>query len=489
MSRPVPCFDSPDDKAVTIVGVEARDSGLALLDLSGWIRRQEWLRSIYRHLPTAWRMGVSQALARRAGQRLRFKRTSQWALGMRQPAYIKAGAAAPDTFGTGVGVNIFAYARGQFGLAESARLYARALLEAGFPVSVYDIALDMAHSMGDTSLDPYIGTDTPYGINLVFVNPDYMDAAIASIGRERLGNRYTIGCWFWELETFPQEWLSSLADVDEVLVSSDFVREVVAQVTDKPVLRVPLPVSEAPDSGLIRADFGLRNDAFVFLNSFDFNSFLERKNPLAVIRAFRTAFADGRKDVQLLIKTSNGHRHPERLRELLHATIGDKRIVVRDEVIDRCHVQALQRCADAYVSLHRSEGFGLGLAECMRLGKPVIATAWSGNMEFMTSENSCLVDYDLVAVGKGEYLHHEGQRWAQPNVEQAAAYMSRLVDDPEYAVARGKRAAADIREQLSPGAVAAQIIRRLVELSSAAAGSVESNNQISDVNPMNKGVL
>lgn len=480
------CNDLHAGNAVSIGGKQKPGPGLALLNLSAWIRRQEWLRTIYRRLPMAWRMGVSQALARRAGERVRFTRTSRWALAAPLPALAQPVAPADVRFGAAAGVNIFAYARGQFGLAESARLYARALLGAGYPVAVYDIALDMAHSMGDTSLEQHIGTDTPYGINLVFVNPDYMDAAIATIGRERLGNRYTIGCWFWELETFPREWLAALAEVDEVMVSSAFIHEVVGRATDKPLLHVPLPVLEMPDSGLTRSDFGLRDDAFLFLNSFDFNSFQARKNPLATIRAFRNAFDDGRRDVQLLIKSSNGHRHPDRLRELLDAAGGDERILVRDDVIDRAHVQALQRCADAYISLHRSEGFGLGLAECMRLGKPVIATAWSGNMEFMTPENSCLVDYEMVGVSEGEYLYHEGQRWAQPNVEHAAAYMRRLVDEPGYAAGIGRQASSDILEKLSSQAVAGKLIQRLAQIASAASAP-NASGRGADADPINEG--
>lgn len=436
--------------------------GLALLNVSAWIRRQEWLRAIYRNFPSSWRLRVSEALARRAGERLRFKRNSRWEgrQGQSDAAAPRA-AVIPGSFGPAAGVNVFAYARGQFGLAESARLYTRALLDAGYPVALYDLVLDLAHSMGDSSLAHHIGTQTPFGVNLVFVNPDHLDQAIAKIGPERLTGRYTIGCWFWELDTFPAEWEPAFADVDEVLVSSGFVRDVVARATHKPVLHVPLPVVESPDSGLTRADFGLDDKAFVFLASFDFNSFFRRKNPIGAIHAFRKAFADGPANVQLLIKSSNGHRHPDLLRELLDTAAGDPRILVRDDVIDRPHVAALQRCADAYVSLHRSEGFGLGMAECMRLGKPVVATAWSGNLEFMTAANSCLVDYSLVEVEPGDYLHHAGQHWAEPDVEQAARYMRRLVDDPDYGIALGRQAAADVRDHLSASAVAQALIHRL----------------------------
>lgn len=449
---------------------------MALLNLSAWIRRQNWLRAIYRHFPAGLRMGISQALAQRAGEKVKFKRSSRWNLARQQASWQPALGGKIPGLSHNAGVNVFAYIRGQFGLAESARLYTRSLLEAGYPVAVHDIALDIAHSMGDTSLDAHIGSDTPYDINLVFVNPDYLEVARATIGLERLENRHTIGCWFWELENFPEEWLPALADVDEIMVSSTFVGELVRRVTDKPILHVPLPVLEMPDSGLTRADFGLREGAYVFLTSFDFNSYQVRKNPVAVIDAFRRAFAGDRDDVQLLVKSSNGHRHPERLRELLNAVAGDARILVRDEVIEREHVQALQRCADAYVSLHRAEGFGLGMAECMRLGKPVIATGWSGNMEFMTPENSCLVGYELVPVREGEYMFHEGQRWAEPDVDQAAGYMRRLLDEPAFGAQIGRRAAADVRESLSAIAVAESLSRRLEEISSMRQELHEANS-------------
>ena len=415
---------------------------------------------------------MSEMLAERARAQLRFHRTSSWKRHGQQREWVAPGPRAE--YAHAVGVNIFAYARGQFGLAEGARLYARALLAEGYPVAIHNIAIDMPHGMDDSSLDAHIGEETPYGVNLIFVNPDYLDEAIAIIGRERLGDRYLIACWFWELEVFPEAWLPALSLVDEVMVSTSFIEKAIGRVTDKPVWQVPLPVGEANDSGLVRADFGLDDDAFIFLSSFDFNSFLTRKNPLAVISAFQLAFADGRPDVRLLIKTSNGHRHPSKLQELLAAASMDRRIIIRDEVIDRSHVQALQRCVNAYISLHRAEGFGLGLAECMRLGKPVIATAWSGNMDFMTRDNSCLVDYNLVPLREGEYLHCEGQRWAEPNVAHAAEQMRRIVDDGDFAARIGAHAALDVRNRLSLQVTARQIIQHLEALSSAGTTATEA---------------
>jgi glycosyltransferase involved in cell wall biosynthesis len=452
---------------VSTVNKQRRATGIAFLNLSAWIRRQPWLRAVYRHFPEALRSRTSEALAARTSEQLKFKRTASWERESRSPAAVAM--PCQGVHASGVGVNIFAYARGQFGLAEGARLYARALLEEGYPLAIHDIDIDVPHSMDDCSLDSHVGGETPHDVNLIFVNPDYLEQATASIGRDRLGDRYTIACWFWELEKFPDEWLHALHRVDEVMVSTNFIRDAVARVTDKPVWSVPLPVNQSPDSGLARADFGLEEGDFIFLCSFDFNSYLERKNPRAAIEAFRRAFADRRPNVKLLIKSSNGHRHSEKLRALLNAAGADERIIVRDEVLDRDDLGALQRCADAYVSLHRAEGFGLGLAECMRLGKPVIATAWSGNMEFMTPDNSCLVDYRLVPVGEGEYPHHAGQRWAEPNVDHAAELMLRLVEDAGFAASIGARAAQDIRVRLSPHTAAREIIRRIESRPSLAA--------------------
>jgi glycosyltransferase involved in cell wall biosynthesis len=202
----------------------------------------------------------------------------------------------------------------------------------------------------------------------------------------------------------------------------------------------------------------------VFLTSFDFHSWVERKNPFAAIEAFRLAFPEQSTPVRLLVKTSNGAHYPEMLARLLELAQADPRILVREGILERPHLRSLQRCCDAYVSLHRSEGFGLGLAECMALGKPVIATAWSGNCDFMSADNSCLVSYELIEVGRGEYLHGSGQRWASPNIAEAASYMRRLFEDRAFASAVGECAAVDIARKLSSAGIAAALIARFEQI-------------------------
>ncbi|CBA17188.1 glycosyltransferase family 4 protein [Xanthomonas albilineans] len=440
--------------------------GLFLLNLSAWIRQRSGLGVLYRKLPLSWRVGAARLLSASSAESVRFARTPAWDRPL--PSAV-AGPVAPMQATVGPGVNILGYVRGQFGLGESLRMYARALIEAGVPVRLFDIDLGLPHGWDDHSLDAWIGDDLPYAVSIIFVNPDYLKSALELVGVERLAGKHLIACWFWELERVPSAWLPAIALVDEIMVSTRFIENAFSMVTDKPILRVPQPLSAIGDSGLQRADFGLEEDKFIFLITFDFNSWVERKNPYAAIAAFKRAFPKGRDDVRLLVKSSNGHRYQDWFRRLLNEVATDPRIVVRDEVIDRAHVHALQRCCDAYVSLHRAEGFGLGLAECMAMGKPVIATAWSGNLDFMETGNAMLVGYRLVPVREGEYPHEHGDVWAEPNVEEAAAFMQMLADDPVRAQKLGQRAAESVGTLLSPQHAARAIDVRLRQLTASPA--------------------
>lgn len=431
-----------------------------------WVNRQPWLKAVGRYVPSSLRDRVTGRLMTPPEPiYCRFQNEASWAVRRRPvPDATVRVFGHPELSWQGHGVNFFAYLRGQFGLAECARLYARALLGAKYPTALVDVDIVLPHARDDRSLEGYIAEDAPHRVHLIFINPDVLDDALEYIGRARLEGGYVIACWFWELENIPETWLPALEVVDEILVASQYVGDALARVTRKPILCVPLPLSEVGDSGLQRSDFDIREDAFVFLTSFDFSSYLHRKNPFAVIRAFQQAFPPERKDVQLLIKTSNGFRCPDHLQELLNACGDDPRILVRDQVLDRPDVHALQRCVDVYVSLHRAEGFGLGLAECMALGKPVIGTAWSGNMEFMDTSNSALVGYTLVPVAPGEYAHSEGQRWADADVTESAGWMRRFADDPASARAMGERARVSVMGKLSPERAAAALIRRIEDI-------------------------
>jgi len=360
----------------------------------------------------------------------------------------------------GPGVNLYGYIHGQFGLGQTARMYARALLNAGYPVAVNDAGIAIAHSCDDRSLASQMGRGAPYPYSLVFVNPDLFAELAPRLPRDA----YTIGFWFWELDTVPEAWLPTLQYVDEVWVSTRFVEDAFKRATSKPVIRIPHPIVPQMGAALPRSSFGLDDDAFVFLCSFDFNSSVHRKNPWAVMAAFRAAFDGTPDNVQLVMKCSNGFRHPQLLRDLLQQAAGDRRILVRDQVLDDAQLHALQETANAYVSLHRAEGLGLGLAESMARGKPVIATAWSGNLEFMNDGNSCLVPFRSVPIGAGEYPFANGGSWAEADVHAAAAWMLRLAREPDLVERIGRQAQQEILETMSLQAAAVAMQARLQTL-------------------------
>lgn len=365
----------------------------------------------------------------------------------------------PTDPGLGPGVNLYGYLRGAFGLGQSARMYARALLAAGYPLALLDAPVAIPHARDDHSLEGRIGEHAPHAINLAFVNPDHYPELRPAL---RPG-AYNIGFWFWELESVPEAWRPTIAQVDEIWVASGFVEQAFRRVTDKPVVRIPHPVSVRPATGRVRRAFDLDEDAFVFLCTFDFYSGMDRKNPLAVVEAFVAAFGGRPGKVQLMLKTSNGHRHPDALRELRRAARRDARILVRDQVLGSVQLDALQETADAYVSLHRAEGLGLGMAESMARAKPVVGTAWSGNLEFMSAANSCLVDYRRVPVA-GRYPQADAGCWAEAEVADAASWMRRLVDEPGLAARIGVAARSDIQAKMSLEAAAGAMIARLRQL-------------------------
>jgi glycosyltransferase involved in cell wall biosynthesis len=240
-----------------------------------------------------------------------------------------------------------------------------------------------------------------------------------------------IGYWFWELEHIPQPMRSAVDLVDEIWAGSRFVTGAFAAVARVPVHHVPIPVPRPVSSDRERASFPPLadvGDRLVFGVVLDHFSVTARKNPIGAIRAFTQAFRPDEGPV-LVIKTMNGdHRWPQH-QEVVAAANGRPDIRVWDAHLARADHMAFIRSLDALVSLHRSEGLGLHLAEAMWLGTPVIATRYSGNLDFMDDACSILVDAGMVHVEGGEGVYPAEAMWADPDIDQAAAAMRRLVDD------------------------------------------------------------
>jgi glycosyltransferase involved in cell wall biosynthesis len=442
----------------------------AALRVFAWGKRHSGLAHLYARMPFAWRLRIRQKLHAVAGMPmppLPFDTARKRAV---------RGHAAPALFDNH-GVNLLGYARGEFGVAENVRAYARALEPVQYPFSILNFDVGVASRQQDHSLDAHFSDTLPYSRSVFFINADQLPIARSVLGAEAFAGHYNIGFWVWELETFPHEWHGSFDLVDEVWVPTEFVRAGMAAATRKPVLRMPQPIEVTPPTGMGRDHFGLPAEGFVFLYSYDFNSFASRKNPEAAIAAFRQAFA-GRAsgDARLLIKSVNGTRFPDRLAALAASVADDPRIEVRDGFLTRAEMSGLQNSIDCFVSPHRSEGFGLGMAECMYLGKPVIATGYSGNLDFMDRDNSLLVDYRMVPLHEGDYPFWQGQQWADPDVGHMARLMRNMFDDRELAQRIGANAAASIRRTHSRAACAAAVTQRLERITATGNSSRQSGS-------------
>lgn len=433
-------------------------AGSAVLRMLSWGKSHSGgLPRLYARIPFAWRMALRRRVHAVAGMPMPPLPLPATEHG--------AGRVNRSTFPpVSPGVNLLGYARGEFGIAENVRSYARALELSGYPFLIFNFDVGAASRQQDHSMDRHFSDTLRYAVNTFFINADQVPIARNVLGNQAFAGRHNIAFWVWELEKFPRDWRGAFDLVDEVWVPTAYVRDAISAATDKPVLRMPKAIEFDAPVGMDRTHFGLAQDEFVFLFSYDFNSFSSRKNPEATIAAFRQAFGDGTSRVRLLVKSTNGGRFPDRLEALDRSVADDARIEVRDGFVSREEMSGLQNAIDCFVSLHRAEGFGLGLAECMYLGKPVIATGYSGNLDFMDRDNGLLVDYRLIPLRNGDYPYWRGQQWADADVAHAARLMRQVFDDREFARRIGANAAASIRRSNSRAACTAAITTRLQEI-------------------------
>ena len=299
-------------------------------------------------------------------------------------------------------------------------------------------------------------------INVFHINADEIDQALAHIGRDAQKG-YRVVYPLWELPRYPATWARKLEQFDEIWAPSRFICDSIAAVTAKPVIHMPLTAEVVMASFLGRRYFGIPETPYAFLFFFDLRSYLSRKNPQAVIDAFRELLrVRSSASVVLVIKVSGVDGAPEEFRQFRESIADlDEQVVLVDRVMSDNEMKNLVRCCDCFVSLHRSEGFGFGMAQAMFLGKPVVATGWSGNMDFMTPDTSLIVGHRLVRVPDGAYPHWEDQSWADPAVDEAAAHMIHLVDSPQSGYAVGRQAAHRVRAHFGFRATGMRVASRL----------------------------
>ncbi len=356
------------------------------------------------------------------------------------------------------GINVIGYVSSNVSLGITARQFIRLFLLKGIPVAVYDIDYHRSENGQDFEFQSLVvptGAELPYSINLLFL-------AVGQLPRFLLNpplgifepTRLNAGLMWYEVTSIPDHQAEALGMLDVLVCGSSFVRQIFdTNVPSTLTLGCKHPVYLPPEVIPNRELFGLPLDRVLFMSSFDPHHDPARKNPFAAIDAFLSAFPQGDEGAHLVVKLNNAEVKtkscdPQVLVQQLRERCGnDQRIHMLPQSLPYHEVVSLYASCDVFVSLHRSEGLGLGPLECMLLGKPVVATAWSGNMSYMKHSNSCLVGYDLVPYSgmgaDGPFKWRKKAKWAEPRIDEAADWMRLLAGDADLRKTIGAKAATD----------------------------------------------
>jgi SAM-dependent methyltransferase/glycosyltransferase involved in cell wall biosynthesis len=398
------------------------------------------------------------------------------------PVHPSAEQEAYETPDSPLGVNVAGYFRAELGVGETARQVVEALERAEMSVATVGLSASASRQEHEYETDAVRPT---FPVNLICVNADMLPTFAEQAGPGFFFDRYTIGLWWWETSEFPERFFRAFEPVDEVWVGSHFVADAISAVSPVPVVKMTMPVSMPEIEELDSGDLGLP-EGFVFLFVFDYHSVFARKNPLGLVEAFGQAFPEG-SGASLVLKSINSEHYPEEQGRLMEAAKGHRDIHVIDRYVTAGEKNAMFAGCDCYVSLHRSEGFGNTLAEAMYLGKPVIATGYSGNMEFMTPQNSYPVDYTLRSIGDAAGPYPATGEWAEPDVGHAARLMRHVFENQGEASERGLRAAEDLRRNHSAEAAGRAMAERILRVRArlGAAGRPHVHTQAGfDTNPL-----
>lgn len=344
------------------------------------------------------------------------------------------------------GISVIAHADAELGVGESSRRLYSLLQASGL----------------ETSLVPFRanGSRRQHATNYGFSNLATNESLISAVNPDQLGHllsehpevfKYAsnhIGFWAWELPDFPDSYRPSVDLVDEIWTISDFCREAISKSSSAPVRKVSLPVPLPPqDSTPQQPLAGSAKRNFTILVSFDFFSDVRRKNPAAAITAYINAFSVEDRTL-LIVKSINGDRFPLEQASLRELAEGRADVVFQDGYLTAIENAALISSADLFLSLHRSEGYGINLADAMARSVAVIATGYSGNLDFMDDESSILVPFELVPMETYAGLRVNSD-WAEPDCEFVARTLRKLYEDPSRVIAVGQRGRAKIEKEHS----------------------------------------
>jgi glycosyltransferase involved in cell wall biosynthesis len=368
------------------------------------------------------------------------------------------------------GVNFIGDLQGDFGVSQVSRGMVKALEAASIPTAYYETVYTTLPRT--TPLPAGLDTGSHHDINLIDIPFFIFRQVLASLPREKLEEKYNIAIWGWELERFGEQIAPNTQGVNEIWVYSRHVQDSISQITTVPVVRMPPPILIEQTSDNPRSLFDLPQNQIIFLFSFSMASMTAKKNPYGIIEAFRRAFGNSSDGPLLVLKTQHKSKDMDAFTAELYRRAGEINARVISEGLTRQEMNDLLAACSCYVSLHRSEGFGLAMAEAMSLGKPVIATHYSGNTDFMTLSNCYPVKYHLREIQLQDLIYdthyadmfQTGLRWAEPDLDHAAELMQHIVENPTEAAQVGQQAAVDINQTLSPAVIGDRMERRLTSL-------------------------
>lgn len=365
------------------------------------------------------------------------------------------------------------------GMGEQLRSHIGACLSVHLPFRVMDIFRFASRSdVGHRNLVEPLEVDSPgTGLRIFHINGDEIEPVLRAFEARggTLNKGYNVIAPAWELQKYPMDWAMQLRRFDEVWAVSRYIGDSLATAGISSTL-IGQPVEVPLGHFLPRRYFGIRESAFVILHFFDLSSFATRKNPTAVLAMFETLRKKRQfTDIQLVLKVKNGDESADDWLNPIRQKVPEA--LCFGKTMSALETRSLINCCDCFVSLHRAEGFGRGTGEAMFLGRLAMATAWSGNLDYMTPENSLLVDYRLVPVGLGEYPFGEDQVWAEADVNHAVELLNSVIDEPLRARAIAARGRRDVRLGHGFRAVGLRILDRVAEI---LAGLESSNLKAAD---------
>ena len=365
----------------------------------------------------------------------------------------------------GYGVNFVGNLSGATAQAQSSRLVLQGLERSGIPVFSDDHP-SFRHVFIPKRIPPILRerrTRLPYNVTVLRIDAAEMPEFCARRGTRFFRENYIIGYWLWEQAELEPEHIRCLDLIDEIWTPSEFVSTAVRRYTDKPVYTMPYAVEVVSDSSFDHAHFGLPEDRLLYMIGFDGDTeSLERKNPIEAASAFASAFPDGSENVGLIVKAVGASKFE--LNAIRDAVGVGKPVYPFTKKLPKGETDSLLACADVLISLHRGESFGLSMAEAMLLGKPVVASAWSANMEYMDNECACLVPCTMETLEHECPPYHKGSVWAKPDAEKAAALIKLLYTDSEKREFVGRMAKERAEERFGAEQAVEKMSARLAEL-------------------------